>query len=88
MRIVAVDKKGRRVQTAPGEVTFSVEGNADIVGVINGNIESDELTVGNKRLLYNGTCTVILRSQREAGNVMLTASVPGMKPVVLKMVTK
>ncbi len=88
VRIVAVDKKGRRVQTAPGEVTFSVEGNADIVGVINGNIESDELTVGNKRQLYNGTCTVILRSQREAGNVTLTASVPGMKPVVLKMVTK
>jgi beta-galactosidase len=88
VRIVAVDKKGRKVLTAQQEVTFKVEGNAEIVGVINGDINSNEMTVGNKRSLYNGTCTAILRSTREAGPVTLTATAPGMKPVVMKMHTK
>jgi beta-galactosidase len=82
VQIVAVDKKGRRVQTAQGEVTFMVEGPAEIVGVVNGDINSDEMLVGNKRSLFNGTCTVILRSKRgEKGVVTVTASAPGMKSV-------
>jgi beta-galactosidase len=88
IRIVAVDKKGRQVQTALGEVTFSVSGPADIVGVINGDITSDEMTVGNKRSLYNGVCTVILRSQQLAGPVTLTASCPGMKAVSQRLLTR
>ena len=88
VQIVAVDKKGRRVQTAMSEVTFRVEGPADIVGVINGDINSNEMTVGNKRSLYNGTCTVMLRSKKgEKGEVLLTASAPGMKPVKIKLQT-
>lgn len=79
IRIVAADKKGRRVQTAQGEVCFKVEGPARIVGVINGDMTSNELTVGNQRALYNGTCTVILRSEKQAGKVTLTASCDGMK---------
>ena len=87
VRIEAVDKKGRRVQMAQGEVTFTVEGPAQIVGVINGDINSDELTVGQRRSLYQGMCTVILRSTREAGNVTLKATCPGMKEVLLKCTT-
>ena len=88
VRIAAVDKKGRLVQTATGEVTFDVQGNAEIVGVINGDINSPELTVGSKRSLWNGTCTVILRSTRQAGAVTLTATVPGLKPVKLPLLTR
>ena len=84
VRVVAVDKKGRRVQTDQSEVSFGIEGNARIVGIINGDINSDELTVGNKRSLYNGTCTVILRAGRIPGPVTLRATAPGMKPVTLK----
>jgi len=85
VRIVAVDSKGRRVLTAHDKVTFSVEGEADIVGVINGDIQSDEMTVGNNRSLFLGTCTVILRSHRQAGPVTLTATAPGLKPAKLKL---
>ena len=84
VRIVAVDNKGRRVQTAVGQVTFAVEGSAEIVGVVNGDINSDELTVGNKRSLFNGTCTVILRTKQQPGPVTLTATAPGMKPVKIR----
>ena len=88
VRVVAVDKKGRQVKTERGEVTFNVEGEAEIVGVINGDINSGELTVGTKRSLYNGTCTVILRATRQAGRVTLTATAPNLKPVTLKLQTK
>jgi len=88
VRIQAVDKKGRRVQTTQGEVTFRVEGDATVVGVINGDINSDELTVGTKRSFYNGACTVILRAGLTSGPVVLTASVPGMKEVKMKLQTQ
>ena len=99
VRIVALDKKGRQAKTATDEVTFSVEGNAQIVGVINGDISSNELTSGwsmvngqwsmvNTRRLFNGTCTVILRSTRQPGSVTLTATAPGMKPAKLTMTTR
>ena len=87
VRIVALDKKGRRVQTTAADVTFAVEGSAEIVGVVNGDITSEELTVGTQRRLYNGTCSVILRSTRQSGPVVLTATAAGMKPVKLTMQT-
>ena len=88
VRIVALDGKGRRVQTCNGEVSFSVEGNAQIVGVTNGDITSDESFVADHRSLFNGTCTVILRSTQASGPVTLTATSPGLKSVRLKLNTK
>ncbi|MBR1449734.1 MAG: DUF4982 domain-containing protein [Prevotella sp.] len=86
--VQAVDKKGRRVLMAQQEVTFSVEGEADIVGVINGDITSDELTVGTRRSLYQGSVTVILRSRRhQPGPVILTATAPGLKAAKVKLMT-
>lgn len=87
IRVWAVDKKGRRVQDAQNELTFAVDGPAEIVGVINGDMTSEELTVGNKRRLYNGTATVILRSTQEAGDVNLLVTTNGLKKVKLKMET-
>lgn len=69
--VEAVDSKGRRDKSADERLTFAVEGPAEIVGVINGDINSGELTVGNTRKLHNGTATVILRSHRTPGKVTL-----------------
>jgi len=88
VQITALDKKNRRVQTTNQDVTFTVEGNAQIVGVVNGDINSDELHVASHRRLFNGSCTVILRSTKEAGPVTLTAVSPGLKPVKVKLSTK
>ena len=86
--VSALDKKGRTVANATGEVTFSVSGDARIVGVVNGDINSNEMMVGNKRSLFGGTCTVILRAGRTAGPVTLTAEMPGMKTVKMTTYTK
>lgn len=72
IRIEAVDKEGRRVPGASDKLTFAVEGAAEIVGVINGDMMSDELMTGNTRSLYQGRAVVILRSQQIPGQVNLT----------------
>jgi beta-galactosidase len=88
VRMVALDKKGRQSVISSHQVTFSVEGPAEIVGVVNGDHYSDELHTGNVRNLYNGTCTVILRSKHgEAGTVMLTATSPQMKSAKIALQT-
>lgn len=81
VRVIAVDKEGRRVPDAAARLHFSVNGPATIVGVISGDLRSDELTVGNERSLFNGTATVILRSKRQSGMVHLTISADGFEPV-------
>lgn len=85
--VTLVDAKGRRVCTANDEMTFEVEGDARIVGVINGDITSNELTVGNKRSLYDGRCTVILRAGRKPGKVTLSVSGAGLKTTKVKLQT-
>ena len=71
VRIIAVDKKGRRVLNAGEKLTFKVSGNAEIVAVDNGNIQSDELAVGSERNLFMGTALVILRSGTTPSDVVL-----------------
>ena len=87
VRIHAVDKKGRRVYQAQQELSFSVEGDARIVAVSNGDQNSDELNVTDHRRLYNGSALVILRAGKKAGKITLTTSCEGMKRVQTKMLT-
>lgn len=86
VRVYAVDKNGRRVmdlkdKNAFSNLTFTVKGDADIVAVDNGNINSDELHVGKKQLnksaeraLYQGSALVILRAGTQPSKVELTVS--------------
>ena len=87
VRIVATDQKGRHVQTCDHEITFSIEGNARIVAITNGDITSDALAVEGSHSLYNGTCTIILRSTQTPGSVTLTVTSPGVKGVKLELTT-
>ena len=88
VRVYAVDKKGRRVYHAQQQLTFSVSDGAEIVAVSNGDQNSEELNVTNQRRLYNGSALVILRSNREAANPVLTISGEGFKTVKSKLITK
>lgn len=89
IRIIAVDSRGRRVQTAPGEVKCTViSGDAQIVAMTNGNIKSHELNVTDRRNLFNGSVLAILRAGENASDITFEASCPGMKPVKVTMHTK
>ena len=88
VRVMAVDKKGRRVWNAQQPLTFEVEGDARVVAVDNGNIVSDELHTGNQRQLFNGSALVILRAGRQAGKVTLKVQSEAFKTATLKLETK
>ncbi|WP_036880318.1 glycoside hydrolase family 2 TIM barrel-domain containing protein [Xylanibacter oryzae] len=88
VRIYAVDSKGRRVYDAQDQLNFSIDGDARIVAVSNGDIASDESMVGNSRRLYNGSALVIIRAGRKAGKVKLTTVSDKYRTVESKFATK
>lgn len=97
VRVVAVDKKGRRVWTESvkdldpsdaDKLHFSVKGDASIVAVDNGNIVSNELMVGNTRSLFNGTALVVLRAGVNPSKITLQVSGSKWKTKKLALVTK
>lgn len=88
LRIIALDSKGRRVATAPGEVTVKITGDATIAAMSNGNINSAELAITDKQALFNGSCLAILRAGLTPSQVTLTAECEGMKSAKIKLMTK
>jgi beta-galactosidase len=87
-RVYAVDGKGRRVATTPGEVTFDVSGAARLIAVDNGNHCSDDLFAGNKKALYNGFAMAILRADQQVGTVKLKVTAPGLKSATKTLAVK
>ena len=88
LRIEAVDNKGRRVPMAQDEFKFEIEGDASIVAVSNGDINSDELNVTDHRHLWNGSALVILRAGKTASKVTLKTSADGFKTVKTLLTTR
>jgi beta-galactosidase len=87
LRVTAVDRRGRRVPEADTQLTFTVEGDARIVAVDNGNMVSDELHATNRRKLFNGSALVILRAGKTPGEITLTAEGEGFRTVKTKLQT-
>lgn len=88
VRLTAVDAKGRRVLACQDELTFDVEGDATIVAVTNGDINSNELNVTNHRRLWQGQAMVILRAGQTPSKVMLKTTSNTFKPTTLKLETR
>lgn len=87
VRLTAVDSKGRRVITHNDELQFEVEGNAQIAAVTNGDINSDEQNVVNRRHLWQGSAMVILRSGTSPSKITLKTK-SGMGTTITKLETK
>ena len=88
LRIEAVDNKGRRVPMAQDELKFEIEGDASIVAVSNGDINSDELNVTDHRRLWNGSGLVILRAGKTTSKVTLKTSADRYKTVKTLLITR
>ncbi|MBQ4387563.1 MAG: DUF4982 domain-containing protein [Prevotella sp.] len=88
VRITAVDTKGRRVLTATDQLTFSIEGDAQIVAVSNGDITSDELNTTTRHRLWQGAALVILRAGHQRSCVTLRTACPGFKSVTTRLQTR
>jgi len=88
VRLTAVDAKGRKVLTYQDELTFEVEGDATIVAVTNGDINSDELNATNHRRLWQGQAMVILRAGKTPSKMTLKTNSTTFKPIITKLETK
>jgi len=81
-----VDAKGREVPTAQNLIEFSINENATIIGLGNGDPNSHELEKGNQRSLFNGLAQVIIQSKENtSGVVVLTASAKGLQSATLQI---
>jgi len=89
VRLTAVDSQGGRVWDCQDEISISIDGDAKIAAIGNGNIFGDEIsTTGNTCHLYKGTALVILRSALKPSTVTLRVSSPKFKTVTCKLVTQ
>ena len=83
-----VDKDGNVCPNAANDLFFSIEGDAHIAGVDNGDPASTErFQAGNRRAFY-GKCLVVLRMGKEAGTVSLTAKGVDLQKAQLTIETK
>lgn len=78
INVSVVDKQGREVRDADNMIRFSLTGDAQIIGVGNGNPSShepDKVLDGNwQRSLFNGKCQVIVQSGTTPGIIKFKAT--------------
>jgi len=87
--VSAADAQGRAVPTANVPILFEITGPGRIIGVGNGDPachEPDQAVAGVwKRSLFNGLAQVLVQSSGEQGEIVLTASSPGLKNAVFHL---
>jgi beta-galactosidase len=74
------DEKNRIVPCADNEISFSIKGNAKIIGVGNGNPSSHEPDKATYRRVFQGLCQVVIQASDQEGDIELTAISPGLHP--------
>ncbi len=80
-----VDGNGRVVPTADHDVTFTVSGAGRFIGIGNGDPSSHEVDrvppgaeAPWKRRAFNGLCMALVQATRQAGEIHVEASSPGL----------
>ena len=77
------DADGLVVPVADNVVTFRVTGSGKLIGVGNGDPSSHESDKGDTRRAFNGLCCAIVQAGREAGELRIVATSPGLEPAGL-----
>ena len=73
------DAGGLVVPMAGDLVTFRVTGRGKLIGVGNGDPSCHESDKGETRSAFNGLCCAIVQAGREAGELRVEASAPGLE---------
>ena len=75
-----LDANGNRDPKTEQLVKFEITGAGQIVGVGNANPTSTESYLEPQRKTWQGRCLVVIRSGKDAGNIVLKASSEGLSP--------
>ena len=77
------DADGLVVPVADNLVTFRVTGTGKLLGVGNGDPSCHQSDQGETRSAFNGLCCAIVQAAREAGELHVEATSPGLEPAQL-----
>ena len=77
--VEVLDENGTMVPDAGNQIQFEISGDAQIVGVDNGNPVSHESLKGSAIKAFNGKCLVVVQAEEKTGEVVLTAKSEGLK---------
>ena len=82
INVKVIDKQGREVPGADNLISFTLSGDAKIIGVGNGNPSShepDKYFDNNwQRKLFNGKCQLIVQSGKKTDFIHIEATSPGL----------
>jgi beta-galactosidase len=85
IEVAIVDAQGRIVPVAGNKVNFAVDGPAKIIGVGNGDPACHEPDKASARSAFNGLAQVIVQSQKQPGEITLSAASPGLASATVKI---
>ena len=83
--VEVVDAEGRLVPTAGNKIAFKLAGPAALIGVGNGDPACHEPDKGDSRSVFNGLAQAIVQTTRQAGEIALEASAPGLRSATLTL---
>ena len=88
--IELIDEKGVRRNLSDTEVTITVQGPAELIGLGSASLSQDSLKpyTGNRIHTYEGRALAILRSGDTAGDVKVTVSAKGMPSTSIAIKTR
>lgn len=76
--VEVLDANGLPVPTAANMMNFGISGNGEIVGTDNGSQMGTTSLTSPQRNLFNGKCLVVIRSNKDEGEITLTATSVGL----------
>jgi beta-galactosidase len=86
VEVRVLDAAGRLVPVADDQITFRVSGGGKLIGVGNGDPSSHEGDKGDSRRVFNGLAVAIVQATKEAGEIHVDATAPGLAPGALVIV--
>jgi beta-galactosidase len=85
IHVETVDSDGRVYPHTNDSVTYTLTGPARIAAIGNADLTSTESYQANPRSLSEGRALIVLRTTREAGEIVLTAAAPRLEPATLTL---
>lgn len=80
--IELTDKNGNYQPNANNQLQFKVEGSGTIAGVDNADIKDIDQYVASSRKAWHGRALVVIKSKKNAGDITLTVSSPGLPDAI------
>jgi beta-galactosidase len=85
IEISVIDESGNPVENANNRVEVSVKGAGRLIGLDNGDSTDYDRYKGTSRRLFGGKLLAVIAAKLEYGEILMTASSPGIESQTLKL---